>query len=63
MDIEARLAIFAIMENNHGMLPKWRAGWDLICTWCGLAMLILSVSIKGRNIVGASVEIERMPLT
>ena len=62
MDTGAQLAIFAIVENNHRMLSKWRpAGY--YCTWCGLAMLIPSVSIKDHTIVGASVEIERMPLT
>ena len=36
---------------------------DFICNGVGLAMLILSVSIKDRTVVGASVEIERMTLT
>ena len=39
------------------------AGQELICNGVGLAMLVLSVSIKDRTVVGASVEIERMPLT
>ena len=26
MDTGARVAIFAIMENNHGVLSKWRLG-------------------------------------
>ena len=38
-------------------------GQDLICTWCGLALLIPSMLIKDHTIVGASVEIERVPLT
>ena len=38
-------------------------GQELICNGVGLAMLVLSMSIKARTVVGASVEIERMPLT
>ena len=38
-------------------------GRDLICNGVGLVMLVPSMSIKDRTIVGASVEIERMPLT
>ena len=53
MDIGAWLAI----------LSKWRPGRILYTNGVGLAMLILSVSIKDRTVVGASVEIERMPLT
>ena len=63
MDNEAQLAIFAIMENNHGVLSKWRPGGILYANGVGLAMLILSMSIKDRTIVGTSVEIKRMPLT
>ena len=63
MDTGARLAIFAIMENNHGVLSKWRLGRILYTNGVGLAMLIPSVSIKDRTIVGTSIEIERMPLT
>ena len=37
--------------------------WELICNGVGLAMLVLPMSIKDRTIVGASVKIERMPLT
>ena len=36
---------------------------DLICNGVGLAMLVPSMSIKDRTIVGTSVEIEHMPLT
>ena len=50
MDTEARLAIFAIVEQNHGSM-------------CRLTRVIPSVSIKDRTVVGTSVEIERMPLT
>ena len=38
-------------------------GQELICNGVGLAMLVPSVSIKDRTVVGISVEIERMPLT
>ena len=38
-------------------------GRDLICNGVGLAMLVLSVLIKGHTIVGTSIEIERMSLT
>ena len=38
-------------------------GRELICNGVGLAMLVPYVSIKERTIVGASVEIERVPLT
>jgi len=38
-------------------------GQELICNGVGLAMLVPSVSIKDRTVVGTSVEIEHMPLT
>ena len=63
MDTEARLAIFAIMENNHGVLSKWIPSGILYANGVGLAMLIPSVSMKHRTVVGTSIEIERMPLT
>ena len=63
MDTRAWLAIFAIMENNHRVLSKWRPGGILYASGVGLAMLILPVSIKDRTVVGTSIEIERMPLT
>ena len=63
MDTRAWLAIFAIVKNNHGVLSKWRPGGILYANGVGLAMLILSVSIKDRTIVGTSIEIECMPLT
>ena len=56
MDTEARLAIFAIVENNHGLLSKWRPGGIVYANGVVLDMLISSV-------VGTSFEIERMPLT
>ena len=61
MDTGAWLAIFAIMENNLGVLLRGDRG-ELICN-VGLAMLVPSMSIKDHTVVGASVEIERMPLT
>ena len=63
MDTGARLAIFAIMENNHRVLSKWRPGGVLYTNYVVLAMLISSALIKDRTVVGTSVEIERMPLT
>ena len=63
MDTGARLAIFATVKNNHGVLSKWRSGGILYANGVGLAMLIPSVSIKDRTIIGAPIEIERMPLT
>ena len=63
MDTGAWLAIFAIMENNHGVLSKRRLGGILYANGVGLAILILSVSIKDCTVVGTSVEIERMHLT
>ena len=63
MDTGAWLAIFAIVENNHGVLSKWRSGRILYTNGVGLAMLIPSMSNKDRTVVGTTVEIERMPLT
>ena len=59
MDTGARLAIFAIMENNKGVVSKLRLGRILYTNGVGLAMLIPSVSIKDRTVGGTSVEIER----
>ena len=59
MDTEARLAIFAIMEKNHGV--KENQGWAE--SMRRLTQVILSVPIKDRTIVGASNKIEHMPLT
>ena len=63
MDTRAWLAIFAIMENNHGVLSNWRMGGILYTNGVGLAMLIPSMSNKDRTVVGTTVEIERVPLT
>ena len=45
------------------MLSKWRPDGILYANGVGLVMLISSMSIKDRTVVGPSVEIERMPLT
>ena len=59
MDTEARLAIFAIVEKNHGVkVNRGRAE-----SMCRLTLVISSVSIKDRTVVGASDKIERMPST
>ena len=59
METEARLAIFAILEKNHGVtVNRGRAE-----SMCRLTHVIPSVSIKDRTIVGASNKIERMPIT
>ena len=59
METKARLAIFAIVEKNHGVtVNRGRAE-----SMCRLTHVILSVSIKDCTIVGTSIEIERMPLT
>ena len=59
MDTEARLTIFSIVEKNHGV----KVNRDLAESMCRLTHVIPSVPIKDRTIVGAFVEIERMPLT
>ena len=59
MDTGARLAIFAIVEKNHGVkVNRGRAE-----SMCRLTHVIPSVPIKDRTIVGASDKIERMPIT
>ena len=59
MDIEAWLAIFAIMEKNHGVkVNRGRVG-----SMCRLTHVISSVPIKDRTVVGASDKIERIPIT
>ena len=63
MDTIAWLDIFAIVENNHGVLSKQRLGRILYANGVGLAILIMSMLIKDHTVVGTSVEIERMPLT
>ena len=59
MDTEARLAIFAIVEKNHGVkVNRGRAE-----SMCRLTHVIPSVSIKDRTVVSASDKIECMPIT
>ena len=59
MDTEARLAIFAIVEKNHGLKGKLRLGG----VYGRLTHVISSVLIKDHTIVGPSDKIERMPIT
>ena len=58
MDIGARLAIFAIVEKNHGAkVNRSRAE-----SMGRLTHVIPSMLIKDRTVVGASDKIERMPI-
>ena len=59
MDSGAQLAIFAIVEQNHGVKAN-QGGAESMRR---LTHVILSVPIKDRTIVGASDKIELMPLT
>ena len=59
MDTKARLAIFAIVEKNHGLKSKSR----LDGVYGRMTHVIPSVPIKDRTIVGPSDKIERMPIT
>ena len=59
MDTEARLAIFAIVEKNHGVkVNRGRAE-----SMCRLTHVIRSVPIKDRTVVGTFDKIECMPIT
>ena len=59
METGAWLAIFAIVEKNHGVkVNRGRAE-----SMCRLTHVIPSVPIKDRTVVGASDKIERMPIT
>ena len=53
------MAIFAIVEQNHGLKSKSRPGG--VYGW--LTHVIPSVLIKDYTIVGAFDKIERMPIT
>ena len=59
MDTKARLAIFDIVERNHGLKSKSRLGG----VYGRLTYVIPSVPIKDHTVVGASDKIERMPIT
>ena len=59
MDTEARLAIFAIVEKNHGV--KLNGGPTE--SMCRLTHVIPSMPIKDRTVVGPSDKIERMSIT
>ena len=59
MDTEARLAIFAIAEKNHGV----KVNKGRMESMCRLTNVIPSVPIKDRTVVGASDKIERMPIS
>ena len=59
MDTAARLAIFAIMEKNHGV--KVNQGRAESMRW--LTHVIPSMLIKDYTIVGPFDKIERVPIT
>ena len=59
MDTGARLTIFAIVEQNHGV--KENRGWAE--SMRRMTHEIPSVPIKDRTVVGTSDKIERMPIT
>ena len=59
MDTRARLAIFAIVEQNHGVKENQGQAESMH----RLTHVISSVPIKDHTVVGASNKIERMPIT
>ena len=59
METGARLAIFAIVEQNHGVKENQGQAESMR----RLTHVILSVSVKDRTVVGTSNKIERMPVT
>ena len=59
MDTGARLAIFAIMEQNHGVKENQGRAESMH----RMTHVIPSELIKDRTIVGASNKIECMPIT
>ena len=59
MDTGARLAIFAIVEQNHGV----KENRGRVESMCRMTHEILSVPIKDHTVVGTSDKIERMPIT
>jgi hypothetical protein len=67
VNIWSRLAIYAIVKNNHVLMNERRPDGIMIEKQQGMevlgAYLSPSMSIKDHTVVGTSVEIERMPLT
>ena len=59
MDTRARLAIFAIVEQNHGVKENRGRAESMR----RMTHVIPSEPIKDHTIVGASDKIERMPIT
>ena len=59
MDTEALLAIFAIVEKNHGV----KVNQGRMESMCRLTHVILSVLIKDRTVLSTSDKIERMTIT
>ena len=59
MDTKARLAIFAIVEQNHGV----KENQGRVESMRRLTHVIPSVPIKDHIVVGTSDKIERMPIT
>ena len=59
MDTRARLAIFAIMEQNHGVKENRGRAESMR----RMTHVIPSELIKDRTIVGASDKIERISIT
>ena len=59
MDTRARLAIFAVVEQNHGVKENRGRAESMR----RMTHVIPSVPIKDRTIVGTSDKIEHMPIT
>ena len=59
MDTGARLAIFAILEQNHGV----KENQGRVESMRRMTHVIPSKPIKDRTVVGTSNKIERMPIT
>ena len=59
MDTGARLAIFAIVEQNYGVKENRGQAESMR----RMTHVILSEPIKDHTIIGASDKIERMPIT
>ena len=59
MDTRARLAIFVIVEKNHGL----KENRGRVESMRRMTHVIPSEPIKDHTVVGASDKIERMPIT